>query len=400
LALSLWECQRLGGDDTALALAHGECQRPGRMVPFPGVVEVRRNQPQGPPPSVVLRTCLVVLGVVVAVLLIYALRKPLTYLFIAIFLAIALARPVAFFERRMHRRGLAIATVYLMLIGFPIALGSLLIPPIVTSLSDFAGNVPTYVKDVQNFVNKNDQLRKINNNYNVTKKLEEQAGKLPAKVGEAAGTLGKIGAALVGGAFATVTILILTAFLLGSGSRWYEAFIRMQPEDRRDRLRRVLEQTAGAISGYVAGALVQATVAGVTALILLSILGVPFAAALALIMGIFDLIPVIGATIGAVLIGVVTLFADFPTATIVWIVYSIVYQQFENSVIQPQIQKRTVDVNGFVIVVAVLFGSTLFGVLGALTAIPVAASIQIAIREYWEYRAEQRVADSATTSTG
>jgi predicted PurR-regulated permease PerM len=370
------------------------------VVRFRDVVEVRRNQPQGPPPGAVLRTCLVVLGVVVAVLLIYALRKPLTYLFIAIFLTIALARPVAFFERRLHRRGLAIATVYVMLIGAPVALGALLIPPIVTSVSDFAGNVPNYVKDVQDFVNKNDQLRKINNDYDVTKKLEEQAGKLPAKVGEAAGTLGKIGAGLVSGAFATVTILILTAFLLGSGSRWYEAFIRMQPADRRDRLRRVLEQTAGAISGYVAGALAQATVAGVTALILLSILGVPFAAALALIMGIFDLIPVIGATIGAVVVGIVTLFADFPTATIVWVVFSIVYQQFENSVIQPQIQKRTVDVNGFVIVVAVLFGSTLFGILGALTAIPVAASIQIAIREYFEYRAEQRLADTATTTTG
>ena len=173
----------------------------------------------------------------------------------------------------------------------------------------------------------------------------------------------------------------------------------MHPPERRDRLRRVLERSAGAVSGYVAGALVQATVAGISALILLSILGVPFAAALSLIMGVFDLIPVIGATIGAVVIGVVTVFADFPTATIVWVVYSIVYQQFENSVIQPQIQKRTVDVNGFIIVVAVLFGQTLFGILGALTAIPVAASIQIAIREYWEYRAEQREGDSAVSST-
>jgi predicted PurR-regulated permease PerM len=371
-----------------------------RVVRFRDVVEVRRNLPQGPPARAVLQTCLVVLAVALTVLLVYALRKPLTYLFIAIFLAIALARPVAFFERRLRRRGLAIAAVYVMLIGFPVLLGALLIPPIVTSVSDFAGNVPNYVNDVQDFANKNDTLRKINNDYDVTKKLEEQAGKLPSKVGEAAGTLGKIGAGLVSGAFATVTILILTAFLLGSGARWYEGFIAMQQPDRRERLRRVLENSASAISGYVAGALVQATVAGVTALILLSILGVPFAAALALIMGLFDLIPVIGATIGAVIVGVVTLFADFPTATIVWVVYSIVYQQFENSVIQPQIQKRTVDVNGFIIVVAVLFGSTLFGVLGALTAIPVAASIQIAVREYWEYRAEQREASTAVSTAG
>jgi len=132
----------------------------------------------------------------------------------------------------------------------------------------------------------------------------------------------------------------------------------------------------------------------------LEILGVPFATALALIMGLFDLIPVIGATIGAVIVGVFTLFADFPTSTIIWVVFSVIYQQFENSVIQPQIQKRTVNVNGFIVVVAVLFGSTLFGVLGALTAIPIAASIQIAIREWWEYRAEQRAGVSAVSTAG
>ena len=349
------------------------------------MAELRRDDRIRIPPSVVLEVVLVVVGVGIALLLIYELRKPLTWVFIATFLAIALARPVAFFERRM-RRGLAIAMVYLLLVGIPVALGALLIPPIVRSISDFA--------------DKNRTLRRINNDYDVTTKLEEQAGKLPSKVGEAASTLGKIGAALVSGAFATVTILILTAFLLGSGARWYEGFIAMQPPDRRERLSRVLENSAGAISGYVAGALAQATVAGVTALILLSILGVPFAAALALIMGLFDLIPVIGATIGAVLVGVVTLFADFPKATIVWTIWSILYQQVENSLIQPQIQKRTVNVNGFIIVVSVIFGSTLFGVMGALVAIPVAASIQIAVLEWWQWRAEQRVAAAPVSTTG
>ena len=90
--------------------------------------------------------------------------------------------------------------------------------------------------------------------------------------------------------------------------------------------------------------------------------------------------------IGAVIVGVVTVFADFPTATIVWAIYSIIYQQVENTLIQPQIQKRAVNVHPFIVLVAVLFGSTLLGVLGALVAIPVAASVQIAIREWWDYR--------------
>ena len=143
---------------------------------------------------------------------------------------------------------------------------------------------------------------------------------------------------------------------------------------------------AGAVGGYVAGALTIALIAGVTTFIVLTILGVPFAAPLAVIAGLFSLIPLVGATIAAVLIGVVTLFDDFPTATIIWAIWAIVYQQFENNVIQPQIQKRTVNVIPFITIVAVLFGATLLGVLGALVAIPVAASIQILVREYVDLR--------------
>jgi predicted PurR-regulated permease PerM len=118
----------------------------------------------------------------------------------------------------------------------------------------------------------------------------------------------------------------------------------------------------------------------------LEILGVPYPVALALIVAILDLVPLVGATLGAVLVGIVTLFSDFPTATIVWAIWSIIYQQVENTVIQPRIQSRAVQVEPFVVLVAVLFGSALFGVFGALLAIPAAATIQIAIYEYSLYR--------------
>jgi predicted PurR-regulated permease PerM len=97
-------------------------------------------------------------------------------------------------------------------------------------------------------------------------------------------------------------------------------------------------------------------------------------------------VPLVGATLGAIVVGVVTLFSDFPTDTIVWVIWSIVYQQVENTVIQPRIQARAVQVQPFVVLVAVLFGSALFGVLGALLAIPFAAAIQITLREYEGYR--------------
>jgi predicted PurR-regulated permease PerM len=174
--------------------------------------------------------------------------------------------------------------------------------------------------------------------------------------------------------------------MLGGGRRWIEGGLRYVPPDRAARVRRVLDRSARAVGNYVAGALAQAALAAVLAYIVLTILGVPFAAPLALVIFFLDLIPMVGATIGAIIVGVVTLFGDFPTDTIVWVIWSIVYQQAENNFLQPQIQKRAVDINPFLVIVSVLFGGTLLGVLGALMAVPVAASIQIAIREYADAR--------------
>lgn len=130
----------------------------------------------------------------------------------------------------------------------------------------------------------------------------------------------------------------------------------------------------------------QALIAGVSSYVVLLILGVPFRVPLAVLVGVFDLIPLVGATLAAVLVGIVTALVDFPTATIVWAIWAIVYQQVENNLIQPRIQPRAVDVQPFVVLVAVLFGSTVFGVIGALLAVPLAASMQILIREILRYR--------------
>jgi predicted PurR-regulated permease PerM len=143
---------------------------------------------------------------------------------------------------------------------------------------------------------------------------------------------------------------------------------------------------ASAVSGYVAGALTIAMIAGTATFIVLTILGVPFSGPLAVMAGLMSLIPMVGATIAAVLIGVVTLFENFPTATIIWAIWAIGYQQIENNLIQPQIQKRTVNVHPFITIVAVLCGASLLGVMGAIVAIPIAASIQILVREYVDLR--------------
>jgi predicted PurR-regulated permease PerM len=287
--------------------------------------------------------------------------------------------------RRM-RRGLAITIVYLGLLAVPALLIALIVPPLITEGNNFAENVPSYARDVTKFVQENEQLRDLNRDYDITTRLEEEAGKLPDRLGGAAGTLRDVGLGIVNSTFALITILVLTAFLLSSGRSWIDRAIAMGPPEQRERLRRSLDHMAEAVAGYVAGALTIAVIAGIATYVMLLILGVPFRAPLAVIAGLFSLIPLIGATIAAVLIGVVTLFENFPTATIIWAIWAIVYQQIENHLIQPQIQKRTVHVQPFVTIVAVLFGATLLGVLGALVAIPIAASIQILVREWVDLR--------------
>jgi predicted PurR-regulated permease PerM len=268
------------------------------------------------------------------------------------------------------------------------------VPPIVDQANNLATNAPQYARDLTKTVQENKTLHDLDKKYDLTAKIEQQAGKLPAKVGDAAGVLASVGASIVSSIFAGVTILILSIFMVGAAPRWRKAFVRLHDEHRARALNRLFDRTGNAVGGYVRGALLQAVIAGVSSWIVLEILGVPYPVALALIIALLDLVPLVGATLGAVVVGIVTLFNDFPTATIVWAVWSVVYQQIENTVIQPRIQSRAVQVEPFVVLVAVLFGSTLFGVFGALLAIPAAATLQIAIYEYSLYR-QQRLSEDA-----
>ena len=337
------------------------------------------------PAKAIARIVLIIVAVLLALYLIYLLRKPITWLLIATFLAVALSGPVNWLNTKM-KRGFAITCVYLAVLALPFLLMSLIVPPLLTEANAFAENLPQYSRDVSEFVRDNDRLRKLNEDYDITSKLQQEAEKLPERLGGAAKTLSTVGVGLINSIFALLTILILAAFMLGSGPRWRNAALASRPREQRERLQRALDHIGAAVGGYMAGALTVAVIAGLFTYIVLTILGVPFAAPLAVIAALFSLVPLVGATIAAVLIGVVTVFNDFPTDTVIWVIWAIVYQQIENNLIQPQIQKRTVNVHPFITIVAVLFGSTLLGVLGAIVAIPIAASIQILLREYWDWR--------------
>src|SRR5215217_8074173 len=362
---------------------------------------------RGLPARVVLRVVLVVLLVVLTLYLIYLLRQPLTWIFIAGFLAIALSGPVNWLQRRTKRRALSIALVYVAVVLVPVLLAAILVPPIVEQLNNLINNLPAYARDLQDFVGKNDTLRRLEEDYNITAELQKQASTLPGRVGDAAGILSDIGLGLVNSVFAGVTILVLSLFMLGSGRSWLNWVADRQGPERGPWLRRLFDRIANAVGNYVAGALGQALIAGVLAYVVLLILGVPYAGSLAVVIFLLDLVPLVGATLGAILVGIITVFNDFPTVTIIWVIWSIVYQQVENNVIQPRIQARAVSVHPFVVLTSVLCGASLFGVLGALLPIPVAAANQIPIIESNRYRNPESIGavqapppDDTGTDTG
>ena len=354
---------------------------------------------ENPTSRAVLRVVLIVLISVGAIALFRILWQPIAWIVIAMFLAVALSGPVNLLARHM-RRGAAITIIYLGLFLVPFTISALIVPPLVRQGVDFVNDLPRYSRDLQDTVQKNDRLRKLNKDLGLTEELNKLADDAPNRIGEAAGVLRDVGTGLINSIFAGFTIFVLSIFMVSRGRAWIDGALRLRGGTSSEAISAALDRIANAVGAYVGGAILQATVAGVTAFIVLSILGVPFAGALAIMMALGDLIPLVGATLAAVLIGVVTLFNDFPADTIIWAIFAIAYQQFENYVIQPQIQKRAVELEPFVILVSVLFGGTLFGIPGALLAIPTAATVQISLQEWWDYRTKHQVhvpGDEGTT---
>src|SRR5215207_8142601 len=205
---------------------------------------------------------------------------------------------------------------------------------------------------------------------------------------------GQIAISLAGAVAALATILTLTFFLILGSERYVNAGVGLFPERHQPLVRRLLSQSAGAISGYITGNLAISVICGITTFIVLLILGMPYAAPLALLVAVLDLIPLVGATLGGALLVVVGLFVE-PWKAVVLLVYIVVYQQAEGSVLQPIVYSKAVQLNGLVILIALLVGGQLLGIPGALLAIPVAEIIRIVVTELLAYRRTKQEANEA-----
>jgi predicted PurR-regulated permease PerM len=200
---------------------------------------------------------------------------------------------------------------------------------------------------------------------------------------------GQIAVGAAGFLAALATVLTLTFFLLLGSERYVNTGVGLFAERHQPLVRRILGQAAGAVSGYVSGNLAISVICGVTTFVVLLILGMPYAAPLALLVAVLDLIPLVGATLGGALLVIVGLFVE-PWKAVVLLIFVLVYQQVESNFLQPMVYSQAVQLNGLVILIALLVGGQLLGIPGALLAIPVAEIIRILVTEILAYRRSRK----------
>jgi predicted PurR-regulated permease PerM len=298
----------------------------------------------------------------------------LVLIFIAMFLAIGLNPAVTRLRSWGLPRGMAVTvmtlSIVLLLCGGVFAL----VPPLVTQTGQLVENAPGFIESLQ----RNETVNEIVQRYDILTRVQSAVG--TGTVTNALG--GVVGGAklLFGTIFNVLTVLVLVIYFMAAFDRIKDSAYSLVPRSRRDRVRLLTDEILGKVGAYMVGAIAIAVLAGISTGVLAMILEMKYPFALAVVVAVFDLIPQIGATLGAVIVSLVGLATSLTTG-IVCIIFFIVYQQVENYLIYPSVMRRSVKVSDVAAVTAALLGVGLFGVLGALIAIPVVAAVQLIVRE-------------------
>jgi predicted PurR-regulated permease PerM len=314
-----------------------------------------------------------------------AIASVLILVVVAVFLAVGLNPAVEFLMRRGLKRPWAVLYV---IVGVLVAFGLFLVAivPVVSHQVTAIGDaLPAWFDQLQ----KNGSIRSFDNKYDVSTKVTDylQSGALAKKL--FGGALG-LGLAILGILANVFVVIVLTLYFLASLPSMKHAAYQLAPASRRERVSLLGDRVLRNIGGYVSGAFVVALCAGVSTMIFLFIVGLgSYAVALALVVALLDVIPMIGATIGAAIVCVIG-FATDPTTGLICVVFYIAYQQLENFLIYPRVMARSVEIPGALTVIAALIGGSLLGVVGALLAIPTAASILLLVKEVFVPRQDAR----------
>ena len=331
----------------------------------------------------VVRIMLLVVATLIGLSAVKKASHALILLFTAFFLALALNGPVQWLARRIpgkHRgnRSIATAASFLIVILFLIGFFASIVPPLVRQTNTFISSAPRLVEQAQN---ENSDIGQFIRKYKLESQIQDVSNQLGQRLkgaGSAAvSTISKIGSSI----FTVLTILVLTFMMLVEGPRWLRVFKDIIPNNRHEQAEKLASDMYKVVKGYVNGQVILAALAAIFILPMMVILDVQYPAALMVIVFICGLIPMVGHTIGAVIVSVVALFTS-PVAALILLGYYFLYQQIENYLVQPRIQANSTNMSPLLVFSSVVIGVNFGGIFGGLVAIPIAGCLRILVLDY------------------
>jgi predicted PurR-regulated permease PerM len=332
-----------------------------------------------------VRTVLIVAATIGLLAAFAAIGSIFLIVFIGIFLGLVFEYPVRFVMRKTHwGRGLAATVTVLGAALAVVVLALLFLAPMVGSVRDFLQQLPETIDHLRS----SDELSWLGDT-GVGGNLEEGADKTAASVPDTISAVLGIAGDFFAVFLAGFTILFICLFFIADVENMKRALGSVLMPGERERWLGVWERVTESVSRWAIGVVVIATIAGTTQGVTAWLLGSSFALGLGVIAGLLDMIPNIGATIAGFILVPALWAEEGLTAAIIMLVVLLVYQQVENNVLTPKIQGRAVNLSGFFIIVAVTLFGGLLGVLGALTAVPLAATIQIFVQELTKARRDK-----------
>lgn len=292
---------------------------------------------------------------------------------VAAFLALALEPGVTLLQNKLKSRGAAVAAVIVLILAFLAVFFASIVPPIVRQSQSFVENVPELRESLKDA---STPLGRLERQFKLTSKLEQGAEDLAGSLSSLPGVFGTVFGLIAD----LLVVLVLTLYFLLHAPAIKREGIRLMPEDKRKRTAEISEVVFSKVGGWMEGNIVISFIAGIVSFAALALIGVPYVAPLAMWVAIADLIPMVGAMLGAAVCVIVAFFSGVRQGVITSIFF-LVYQQIENYVIGPRVMKRTVDVSAASVIIAALVGGTLLGPVGVLLAVPAAASIKVVASE-------------------
>lgn len=350
---------------------------------------MNHRHPDRPEVSLIISTKtfikLIVL-VLAALLLITVLRKAshaLLLIFISFFLTLALNAPVYWISQRLpgrwrHNRTLATSISFIVVIILLAAFIASIVPPLVRQTESFINVAPHLVNE---FRNQNSPVGKLIRKYHLQNEVNNVSTQLSSRLKNIGGTAFNTAQEIGSSAFSLVTILVLTFMMLSEGARWVDFITDLIPDKHHNLAKSLALDMYKVIKGFINGQVTLAAIASCLIFPALLILHVSYPVALLVIIFVCGLIPMIGHTIGAVIITIVALFHSTSAAAII-LIYYLVYQQIENYFIQPKIQANSTNMSPLLVFMSVVVGISFSGLLGGLVAIPIAGCIRIIVLEY------------------